>query len=436
MKLFRTVHLIFCGWAGLVLATAPLPVAAQVSCPVFDQALLAALRSTCNNVAIGVLCHYPDENLSLNTLSDPRSIGSAAPLIQINAAAFTGVDYQTVPTTLLLVGDGTLSDETDGVSPLLLPVTTATGVNVRRRPQPDAAIRFGVPQGQALHVLGRLDDSSWLQVISGDGRGGWVTADAFSVPLTALPVIVPAAALPVEAAYLPYTHVALQPSVTLCAGNVPTGLLVQTHAETSPARLQVNGTTVLLDGTVFVSVQVQNEAILTTFALLRGRVTLVQADTRLAMRVGTTLTTRAEDTTITFTRLLSQPYPYEEYTRLPVSLLPLPFYVPVPDLTRYLEPRPTEDVSPLAGMLATDPCRITTGEGGSNLRAGAGTDYPVMGVMDFRESADVVGRAVGHDGQNWWTIAPYLWVSAQTTVTGGDCFSVPEALIEPLRQRP
>lgn len=424
------------GWLLLVMSLLDGRALGQATCPIYDRTTLNALTGLCASARLGEPCGYPVDNLSTYGISYTGEVGSAAPLVQINTEAFTPEDFSTVPTTLLVAGAVDLIRQ-DTTEPLVLyDVDASEGVNVRRRPQPDATILFAALQGQVLRVVGRLADTSWVQVISGGGRAGWATGSAFSEELSDLPVIEPDAPIVAQQAFLPYTDLTLQPGQgQVCSPDVPTGLLIQTQPQDEPTRamLRVNNTFVMLDGTVFVSVTTSDTALLTTFALLEGEVTLIQDNVRLRMTPASTLTTRSEGDTTTFTSEVSRPYDYLVYTALPVPLLPRPFYVPVPDLTEFLTPRPREDVSPLRTLLATDPCRITTGEGGSNLRAGAGTEFPVMSVMGFRESASVLGKALGSDGQNWWNIGPYLWVSGLTTVTGGDCFSVPELPVEARR---
>jgi hypothetical protein len=92
-----------------------------------------------------------------------------------------------------------------------------------------------------------------------------------------------------------------------------------------------------------------------------------------------------------------------------------------------ITPRPQPDRSPLSDILVDEPCVVTTGQTGANLRAGPGTDFPIRGVLAYRETVNPTARATGTDGGTWWRIAQNLWLSAATTVTGGDCVNVPQS---------
>ncbi len=120
------------------------------------------------------------------------------------------------------------------------------------------------------------------------------------------------------------------------------------------------------------------------------------------------------------------PYDSTRFAPLPTQILPRYTYIGI-ELNTIITPAPTVDRSPIADVLVDDPCVITTGEGGANLRSGPGSEFPIRGVLAFRETANPISRVIGSDVLLWYELAQNVWVTSQVVVTGGDCLSVPQA---------
>jgi hypothetical protein len=92
-------------------------------------------------------------------------------------------------------------------------VVNAPSLNIRANPGQGASVLATIPNTTPLTVLGRISDSSWLQVRTADNITGWVAAPfvtlniplanvpfvtaTFIAPPTAAPTAVPATAAPV-----------------------------------------------------------------------------------------------------------------------------------------------------------------------------------------------------------------------------------------------
>jgi uncharacterized protein YraI len=363
---------------------------------------------------------------------EAQAWGSAA----FRIAAYAENSWDLVPLSGVAFGDVTLRNLATPTPLRDLTVMPAQGVNVRALPSDMARVQYAAAQGDVVKAVARLEDNTWVQVASLRGETGWVRADAFTDDLASLPIFMSDEPVTVDTA-LPYTRLqTTATSLTCLTSNVRGGVLLQVPSESPNVTMSINGIDMLFNGSVWVQAIPLEAGTATVVHALQStvEVTIPQGDLTIGEGEFAVFFGALGDTTSEVTGELPTPTPFDgiELAELPVYLLPEPFYIPV-DITRVLQPRPEGDISPLDGMLATAPCRITTGEGGSNIRAGAGTNYPIQAVMGFRESADVLGRATGSDGQNWWNIGPYLWVSGQTTVTGGDCAAVGEMAVAPVR---
>jgi uncharacterized protein YgiM (DUF1202 family) len=353
-----------------------------------------------------------------------------------NTRAYASTTWDTEASTVFASGNLIIQNLAPQHFMQTTTIVAPQGANIRSGVGDNFRVVATVAQGETLKAIGRLADNSWVQVLLRDGQIGWLTATALSDTLDALPVVAPDANQFVDP-YLPLTNMVLQTSDTLCQSIIASGLLIQSEKISLPIRYQINGVLVDLFGTVFIEIiRVETGANLLVYNL-EGDVTVIANGQSETVKEGyyTTvlLDTTIQNPTPVATPSVSRFYNYERVVNLPIEVLERKFYVTLGDVYQFVRPKPEGDISPLSSMLATEPCRLTTGEGGTNIRAGAGTDYPIMAVLGFRESVAVQGRATGSDGQNWWQIAPYLWVSGQTTVTGGDCIAVPTLENAPVR---
>jgi uncharacterized protein YraI len=353
-----------------------------------------------------------------------------------NTRAYANTTWDTEASTVFALGNLIIQNLAPAHFMQTMTIITPQGANIRSGVGDEFRILTVVAQGETLKAFGRLADNSWVQVLLRDGQIGWLTSTALNETLDALPVVMPDDSDFVDP-YLPLTHMVLGTSDAPCQSTIASGLLIQSEKLALPIRYQINGVLIDVFGTIFVElVRVETGANLLVYNL-EGDVTVLANTQSENVKEGhyTTvlLDTNAQNPAPVDKPSVSRPYNYERVVNLPIDVLERTFYVALGDVYQFVRPKPEGDIIPLSSMLATEPCRLTTGEGGTNIRAGAGTDYPIMAVLGFRESVGIQGRATGTDGQNWWQIAPYLWVSGQTTVTGGDCINVPTVENAPVR---
>jgi hypothetical protein len=203
-----------------------------------------------------------------------------------------------------------------------------------------------------------------------------------------------------------------------CVGAPESGLLLQTETGQT-GRLRVKGLEITLAGTIFL--QTPPEQLLTVY-VIEGEAAVAGSIVQSGYQISFPIQT---DTAIAVTPLISA-YDFARLAALPTEILPRYTYIGI-DLATLITPAPAGTGSPIANVLVTDRCVITTGPGGSNLRGGPGAEFPVRGVLAMRETAYPISRTMGTDGQVWWELAQNLWVSGVTTVSGGDCVAVPQA---------
>lgn len=420
-------------------------VLAQSACPLMEDAALGEATVWCSDLPSGTLC-YGNAPLQAEIGTDAsfRSAGDQVPLTKVDtlrgiyddsalsvAVAQVPVvaasSWQTEDMALLALGTFSIQNLGQALPPLVQ-VSAAQGANIRSGPGTEFRVVRPAAQNDVLALIGQSSSGDWLQIVLRDGGAGWISASAFSSLPDDLPMVEAGAAGP-DVWFGPFSDIAFSSTAgdARCAEAPASGLILQAPAESEPLLLRVNDILLRFDGTVWV--QGPDDDLL--FHALEGIVSVqIGGDEILFEEARTLRVYPGEDGSL----LAADPVVIDPALALglPLGDLPRGIYAPVAVET-IITPRPLDGSSPLSGMLATDACRITTGEGGSNLRGGPGTDYPIRGVLDFRQSANPIGRAFGTDGSTWWQLAPDLWISAATTVTGGDCAAVPEVPYDPPR---
>ncbi|MAU09019.1 MAG: hypothetical protein CL607_04295 [Anaerolineaceae bacterium] len=426
--------------------------AQETACSLTQQATVAEAAGWCADLAVGELCYgdagvnvldnegelleggLAGDRVSLVDISQVetliRDTAYGLALLQAQTLGANNASSQTL--TLAVLGAATLVNEAPDTSDYLYAaIVPAQGANIRSGPGEQFRLLTSRSQNNTVLLTGRASDGLWLRLQLADGSAGWIVAGAVLADTSALPTVTvddPAPALYYDdfAAF----SVSVDEEASACEDGIPSGVLVQVVQPTDSTRIQIDDLVVDFEGTLFISQTqgqlfinaVDGEAVVTTVDGLSVDIAPSQS-----------VIVQAGEEGDVFTDLMS--YDYAVLSRLPMTLLPDISFVAL-DLSQFITPAPPGEGSAIADMLATDPCRITTGPGGANLRVGPGTDYPIRGVMQQRESADVSGRAVGTDGATWWQIAPYLWISGNTTVTGGECVTVPTVPVPPLRSQP
>lgn len=442
--------------AGVVLAGAA---DAQADCPVLERAALAQAELWCTDVDAGQVC-YGSPRVRVSTPPeapdvDFTALGESVPLTGIRSLwsqtgearwgvavlrpqAYPVGSWQAGVATLVLLGDATIintGQEFSSIQTQAVTISAPRGVNIRSGPNTNYRVIAAAREGERIKATGQLAGGSWLRVQLPTGVNGWMTAAATDDTRARLPQV-SSEDDPPGLLYPPFSAFQLiSAPAARCEAAPDSGVLLQTPAGAEPLRFVVNGVAVLLRGTAFI--QAQSDLGL-RINVLTGQATATVRDEVLQIAEGFRLVQAliVDDAgprpAESAPRV--QPYAYARMITLPLDLLPLPAYYGL-DLASIIRPRP-ESGSPLAGMLISEPCRVTVGEGGVNLRTGPGTDYPIRGVIDFRESAEPIGRTVGTDGFNWWQLALDVWLRTDTTVIGGDCAAVPDVPAPPPPPRP
>lgn len=440
MRIFGYVIVVLLLGIGIVAAQ-------ETSCSLTQQATVAEAAGWCADLAVGEMC-YGDAGVNvLDNDGEPLNGGLAGDkialadisqiqtlvretawgvaLLHTQTPGSNTASSQTLAFAVL--GAATLANDAPDTSTYqYAPITPAQGANVRSGPGEDYRLLTSRSQNDTVLLTGRAADGQWLRIQLADGSAGWLVASAVLVDASQLPTVtVDDPAPPLYYDDFAAFSITVDEEVTACEEGIPSGLLVQVVQPTDSAHVQLNGLSVDFDGTLFLSTNQQQLNIY----VVAGEATVSDDEiVSMAVDASQSVTVSEGEEGI----LISEPMPYDFLilSRLPISLLPDNTYVAA-DLSQFIDPAPPGEGSAIASMLATDPCRITVGPGGANLRTGPGTDYPVRGVMQQRESADVAGRAIGTDGGSWWQIAPYIWISASTTVTGGECVTVPAVPVPP-----
>ena len=72
-----------------------------------------------------------------------------------------------------------LGDVASNVPTAALTVVSSQGLNVRQRPEAEAALLDVVFTGNSIRATGHLNDNSWIRVQTAAGEHGWAIASAF-----------------------------------------------------------------------------------------------------------------------------------------------------------------------------------------------------------------------------------------------------------------
>lgn len=407
--------------------------AQEATCPVIQRAAVTEARQWCANLAPGELC-YGNAPVNTDQLSDApfQSVGDTLVLAdstrittqiiedEYGIALVQTTGYQTSnwaaqPLTIALLGDTTLTNtgnENINLATVTSRVISEAGANIRSGPSRDYGIIATVAFDEPVKIIGRSANSDAYYLQLPWGEHGWLaSAVVQAVDVSDLPIITADTPEP-QPIYAPYTAFSLQTGHddAPCALAWQSGVLVQVPLG-ERVRLQANEIDILFTGTLFIQAQ-QDE---TTFYSIEGDIAygdnIIQEGYQLRIRANS----------IKFFA-----YDFNQLAPLPTEILPRYVYIGL-DLETIITPAPQADRSPIADVLVTEPCVVTTGESGANLRAGPSREFGIRGVLAYRETAHPIGRTQDSNGTIWWELAQNVWISSQVVVTGGDCVAVPQS---------
>jgi uncharacterized protein YraI len=419
-------------------------IAQENSCETTRRAALAESFVLCSTIDAGQACYgnssanaeirseglsfsVPGDMLLLNDLSSTTtSTGeNQYGMVYLRTTAYSPDSWEEHELSLYLMGDASLSNT--GEENLSVPTVTtsiigADGANVRSGASTDYRIITSLFEGDTVKILGRFRDESYYQVQLPNGEVGWIAAGAVDADLSALPLLNEDAPQP-ELLYMPYAAFNLLTNTTEgdCPHEGGSGLLLQADA---PVRLNINGAQIILNGTAFIETLESDLRILA----IEGSLNYGETEAEEGFLLRLSLVDGQVDDNVA---AVVAPYRFETYKDLPTEILPRYVYVGI-DLSSIITPAPSIDRSPIADVLVTDPCVITTGQTGANLRGGPSEEFPIRGVLAYRETVHPIGRTTGADGTVWWELAQNVWVHGSVVVTGGDCLAVPQSQLIPV----
>lgn len=436
-------------WICIIMLSGGGVTAAQEFCTGIERAAMASLAEACAGTPADSVCYGfrtlyaagQDAETPAAAFTTPGHLlptGDVGLLLSsseddtwgvalVHTRAYPPGDWAAQEVVLVLMGNVLLQNGgQEGVEVLTqdVQVAAAAGANVRSGPSLEFRVLTPVFDGEMLKATGRLEDGSWLRVQLRDGRPGWLAADVIADDAAGLPVVT-YEDTPPELLYLPMQDFALQSGLqdARCPEVPDSGLLLQTPDTQTMLTFRVNGLELLLAGTAFLQARPLDYLAL---SVLEGQAELRAPDVVRTVAAGQFIHVPLDETGQALPGVTSpMPYNYTRMLTLPVTLLPRPDVVIGLDLSTIIMPRPGHGGSPLAGLPADGPCVITVGEGGANLRTGPGMEFPVRGVIGFRESAEPLARAFGRDNSIWWKLAEFVWLRQDTTVTAGNCAALP-----------
>lgn len=415
----------------LIITTA-MAIAQENQCPILQQAAISEARAWCSELELGQAC-YGNSSINADLLSDAQftAVGDTVALTEttqfisatdenrygvglIRTSGYSPDSWVAQDVSLAILGDVTIANtgnENVNLVTIAGEIIGDQGANIRSGPTTDYRVLTSLFAGDSVKITGRFRDDSFYRVQLPSGETGWVASGAIDVDVSELPFVAVDDVAP-EYIYAPYTSFSLLTASddADCTDAWESGVLLQSPQDI-PVRIVVNDSQAIVSGTIFL----QADDTTTYFYVLEGELSYEDE----AIIEGYQLLVSESDSTI-------EPYDSTRFAPLPTQILPRYTYIGI-ELATIITPAPTIDRSPIADVLVADPCVITTGQGGANFRSGPGSEFPIRGVLAFRETANPISRVIGSDGLLWYELAQNIWVTSQVVVTGGDCLSVPQA---------
>ncbi len=329
--------------------------------------------------------------------------------------------------TFLVFGNTQL---TNGVPPMPeITVTTSGSANLRIDPQENSAILAQVGVNTTLIANGRTADQAWLRVfIPNMNAIGWVSRQALSnADLTPLVTI----------DGTPYLHpfqvlnFSADPNTPACDSTPPSGMIIQTPDVTTLITLRFQpDTTLQLSGTAFIQQEIQGGL---TIQVVDGVATLqsANADDPVLVPAGARASFNIQTNASSATSITAaEPYTLEQVRTLPINNLPfrlraLPEPLTSAGIAAFIadSQRAQNPPTPAPATPDTTCRRVVTSD--SDLRAGAGTFYEIVGSIRRDTLVRPIIRATDPDGVDWWQVEGNRWVRASVVAETGICRPVP-----------
>ena len=407
-------------------------IAQENLCPTFERAAVAESAAWCSDLSSGQACYgnsgvtaeilseaifsTPGDRVTLTDLTRIQSItgDNRYGVSLIQTSGYSPDSWQAQDVNLAILGDVSISNTgNEGINVQVVDarVIGEQGANIRSGPGTEFRLITPLFEDEPIKLTGRSADSMFYRVQLASGETGWIASGAIDANVSDLPVVAVDDTPPAQL-YAPFTSFSLETAIddAACSEAWQSGVLLQSPQD-SPVRILVNDIALIVSGTVFLQAEDTRNLVHVIEGTIEYQAEIIQE--------GYTLAVFDADFSLSV-------YDIAEFAPLPTEILPRYTYIGI-DLTSIITPAPTIDRSPIIDVLVDDPCVITTGQGGANLRAGPGGNFRIRGVLAFRETVNPISRTTGSDGAVWFELAQNVWVSNAVVVTGGDCVSLPQA---------
>lgn len=418
--------LFFLGFASFVFA--------QDTCPAIISAALEAVETACSATARNQLCYG---NITLN--ATPRAgvtnfrfqqagdVVGVADVETLQLSSFSLADEawgvalmklqanlpETLPgqnVTFLLFGDVQMRDA--GGQNVEVPVTATTGVNVRLRPSTSASVLASLKSGQEITAIGRLADSTWIQVRLDGTTAGWAAADYLQGEFGRLLVTEPGAPYfgPMQAFYFTTGR-----EDAPCEAAPSSGILVQTPEGAGTIYLRANNVDIRLGSTVYLQA-VPGDALYVT--VIEGHATLSAHGETQIVPAGTVATVPLDENGLAAgPPEYPQPYAFDRLQNLPVNSSLL---VAVEVEQALAEGNIDETVLEIAGFEEITPQQTTPGAASG----GSGADSAAAGSGQWIQNEVVTfntcpGPLSVGDTNSWYPILVFSGDRQTFTYNGG-----------------
>ncbi len=331
-----------------------LTLAQDDGCKTTLEAAVATAASACANLKPNEVClGHPDIDHVVRNDPELRfeSPGDTLPLdclcsMHVSAADTWGLavmqvkpfeDEQTV--RYVLFGDVDIQNGASARSALAVQIASAA--QVHSGPGSHYEVIATLPGGRVLEVNACTCTRNWLRLVLDDGRVGWIwSRDVTSLGDTELPVVRPDT--PVYASMQAFTF--RSGDTPTCSDGPQAGILIQAPDD---ARLQINGTDVTLDATVFVQSQPGKSL---TIDVIEGTATVTATDLTATVRAGARAVIPMTDDSTPTGVMQIEPFAAQDVANLPVSLL-----------SEAVTPVALDDSTPyIAGV---EDCQVVSGQG-------------------------------------------------------------------------
>jgi hypothetical protein len=329
-----------------------------LECAIFVQRAVEIAQDACDDIQANTACYghdnvsaspYPQgDNFQFQATGDRADISQIASLktqvpdmddglwgiarMDVDTLIPNSSEHNTI--TMLMFGDVEIINNFEP-DELLGVVNASSNVNIRRSPSTSDVALGIVAHGEAVVIVGRNADSTWLRIRTEDFEG-WLLQDfiTFENDGQRLDIIESLANVnQVRGAYYSSMQSFLMRSNPVnsdCEDFPQSGLILQTH-DKERVTILVNDALIEFDSTIHLQTTIQAETTVLAISTLEGE-TLVESQnrTQLAQR-GQTITVELDDNGAAVqTPSIAVPLDLTAINALPIPLLPRNICVPAP----------------------------------------------------------------------------------------------------------